>query len=41
VIRVLDDLIRLYGRLARVRVDNGPEFTAEAFVDWCGAQRIG
>lgn len=41
MIRVLDDLIRLYGRLARVRVDNGPEFTAEAFVDWCGAQRIG
>jgi putative transposase len=33
-------LIQLYGRPARVRVDNGPELTAEAFVDWCGAQRI-
>jgi putative transposase len=40
VIRVLDDLIQLYGRPARVRVDNGTELTAEAFVDWCGAQRI-
>jgi len=41
VIRVLDDLIRLYGRPTRVRVDNGPELTAEAFVEWCRAQRIG
>jgi putative transposase len=40
VIRILDDLIRLYGRPARVRVDNGPELTAEAFVDWRAAQRI-
>ncbi len=40
VIRVLDDLVQLYGRPARVRVDNGPELTAEAFVDWCLAQRI-
>jgi hypothetical protein len=23
-----------------VRVDNGPELTAEAFVEWCTAQRI-
>jgi transposase InsO family protein len=40
VIRVLDDLMRLYGRPARVRVDNGPELTAEAFVEWCTAYRI-
>jgi putative transposase len=40
VIRVLDDLLRLYGRPARVRVDNGPELVAEAFVEWCAAQRI-
>ena len=40
VIRVLDDLIRLCGRPTRVRVDDGPELTAEAFVDWCAAQRI-
>src|SRR5262245_65293477 len=41
VIRVMDDLIRLHGRPARVRIDNGPEPTAEAFVDWCTAPRIG
>jgi len=40
VIRVLDDLTRLYGRPARLRVDNGPELIAEAFVAWCTAQRI-
>ena len=40
VIRVLDDLMRFYGRPARVRVDNGPELTAEAFVEWCTAHRI-
>ena len=40
VIRVLDELVRLYGRPARVRVDNGPELVADAFVAWCTAQRI-
>ena len=25
---------------ARVRVDNGPELTAEAFVEWCTTHRI-
>ena len=40
VIRVLHELIQLHGRPARVRVDNGPELTAEAFVEWCAAQRI-
>jgi transposase InsO family protein len=37
----LDELVRLYGRPARVRVDNGPELVAEAFVEWCAIQRIG
>ena len=40
VIRVLDELVGLYGRPARVRLDNGPELVAEAFVEWCAAQRI-
>jgi putative transposase len=40
VIRVLDDLIQMYGRPARVRVDNGPELTADAFVEWCTALGI-
>src|SRR6266446_10801277 len=33
--------LRLNIRLPFVRVDNGPELTAEAFVEWCTAQRIG
>jgi putative transposase len=37
LIRVLDDLIRLHGQPTRVRVDNEPEVTAEAFVDYCAA----
>jgi putative transposase len=40
VIRVLDDLVCLYGRPTRVRLDNGPELTAEAFVEWCAARGI-
>jgi putative transposase len=36
----LDDLIRLYRRPARLRMDNGPELLAAAFVEWCTAQRI-
>ena len=32
--------MQLYGRPARVRVDNGPELVAEAFVGSCAAQRI-
>jgi putative transposase len=40
VIRILDDCVRLSGRPARVRVDHGPELTAEAFVEWCTTQRM-
>ena len=40
VIRILDDCVRLYDRPARVRVDDGSELTAEAFVERCTAQRI-
>jgi putative transposase len=35
VIRVLDELVAVHGRPSTVRVDNGPEFTAQSFVDWC------
>ena len=35
VTRVLDELVAIHGRPSAVRVDNGPEFTAQAFVDWC------
>jgi putative transposase len=40
VIRVLEQLLALYGRPARLRIDNGPEFLAQEFVDWCAAQQI-
>lgn len=35
VTRVLDELVAVHGRPSAVRVDNGPEFTAQSFVDWC------
>jgi putative transposase len=40
VIRVLEELVALHGRPAAVRVDNGPELTAEALLEWCRAQEI-
>jgi putative transposase len=35
VTRILDELVALHGRPTAVRVDNGPEFTSQVFVDWC------
>jgi len=40
VVRLMEQLIELYGRPAAVGVDNGPELTAQAFVDWCEQQAI-
>jgi len=40
VIRVLERLIDLYGKPEAVRIDNGPEFTAAAFEEWCQQRRI-
>ena len=40
VIRVMEELVEVNGKPSSVRVDNGPELTAEAFVEWCGAQSI-
>ncbi len=34
LIRVLEELIALHGRPAALRMDNGPELTAQAFVEW-------
>jgi putative transposase len=33
-VRILNELVALHGRPSAVRVDNGPEFTAQPFVDW-------
>ena len=40
VVRLMEQLIEVYGRPAAVRVDNGPELTAQVLVDWCARQGI-
>ena len=40
VVRVLDQLVALYGRPQALRLDNGPELTAQVFVDWCDRHGI-
>ena len=40
VVRVLDQLVELYGRPAAVRLDNGPELTAETFAAWCRTNQV-
>ena len=40
VVRHLDELVALHGCPAAIRVDNGPEFTAQPFVDWCAEHRV-
>jgi putative transposase len=40
VICVLEQLVTLYGRPQALRLDNGPELTAEVFTVWCHAQQI-
>jgi putative transposase len=38
---VLSQLVALYGRPMALRLDNGPELTAQAFTDWCQQHGIG
>jgi putative transposase len=40
VIRELNKLIEWRGKPERLRVDNGPEFVAQALADWCEHHRI-
>jgi putative transposase len=40
VVRVRNELVALHGRPSAVRVDNGPEFTAQPFVDWCAEHGV-
>lgn len=37
VTRVLDALAVVHGAPQAIRVDNGPEFLAQSFVEWCAA----
>lgn len=40
VVRVLEQLIEIYGKPAALRSDNGPEFTSATFSDWCEEKGI-
>ncbi len=40
LVRILDGLVAEYGAPWRIRVDNGSEMTATAFVDWCKQYNI-
>lgn len=40
VVRVLEQLLVVYGRPQALRLDNGPEFTADAFTAWCAEHQI-
>jgi len=41
VSRVLADVVALHGRPDEIRVDNGPEFVSDVFVEWCATRGIG
>ena len=40
VVRVLEQLVEIHGYPKALRLDNGPEFTAEVFQDWCRARGV-
>ena len=40
VIRTLEQLVEVRGKPAALRCDNGPEFCAQAFIDWCSDRGI-
>ena len=40
LIRTMDQLVEVYGAPAGIRMDNGPEMTAEKFVEWAKSKGI-
>ena len=40
VIQAMNRAIEEHGKPAKIRVDNGPEFTSYEFTEWCNAQEI-
>jgi putative transposase len=40
VVRILDELVAMNGKPEALRMDNGPEFIAEALTRWCEEQGI-
>lgn len=40
LVRILELLKSQFGTPKAIRVDNGPEFTAQAFADWCSENHV-
>jgi putative transposase len=40
VVRVMEQLVEIYGRPDAIRLDNGPEFTAEKFTEWAESNGV-
>jgi putative transposase len=40
VVRVLSELVAVHGCPVALRMDNGPEFTAQPLVDWCAEHQV-
>ena len=34
LVRVMQELVEVYGKPEAIRLDNGPEMTSHTFVDW-------
>ena len=40
LVRVMQELVEVYGKPEAIRLDNGPEMTSHTFVDWARDQGI-
>ena len=40
VTRIMSELVEFYGKPTAIRLDNGPELTAESFTEWAKEQGI-
>ena len=40
VVRVMNQLVEVYGKPQAIRLDNDPELTADTFVDWAKEQGV-
>jgi len=40
VVRIMNELIEVYGKPEAIRLDNGPELTAHKFVEWAEKHNI-
>jgi len=40
VVRIMNELIEVYGKPEAIRLDNGPELTAHKFVEWAEKHKI-